>query len=108
MKSKCIVNSPYEIIDVIHNYKPYVIKIKCICCTENSFIKYEDPVITEHKLKIGMSSYPIKLIERVTIRYYNKEFDFKEEIQFKVSSKYFAALLNDDAKESLLEFINKE
>ena len=108
MKFKCIVNSPYEIIDVIPNYKPYVIKIKCICCTENSFIKYENPVITEHKLKIGMSSYPIKLIEKFTIRYYDEEFDSKEEIQFKVSSKYFAALLNDDAKESLLEFINKE
>lgn len=86
MKSKCIVNSPYEIIDVIPDYKPYVIKIKCICCTETGFIAYENPIVTEHKLTIGIRSYPIKLIERVTIRYYSKEFDFKEEIQFKVSS----------------------
>lgn len=108
MKFKCIVNSPYEIIDVIPDYKPYVIKIKCICCTETGFIAYENPIVTEHKLTIGIRSYPIKLIEKVTIRYYDEEFDSKEEIQFKVSSKYFAALLNDDAKESLLEFINKE
>lgn len=104
MKFKYVVDNPKYIMATIQNYNPYIIKIKCICCSETSFMNYETPIETEDKLKIGKSSFPIKLIERITIRY-RDELLGASEIQFKVSSQYFLQFLNDDAKESLLEFV---
>lgn len=40
-----LYNSPEEIVSMLKNLNPYVIKIKCIACSETPFIPFQHPII---------------------------------------------------------------
>ena len=96
-----IVETPQKIFDSIQ-IKPYIIKIKCLACSETKFLPYVEPVIKNGTLYIGSSSFPLDLIEKVTVRH-TWEYE-KEETVFKVNSLYFRQFLNEEAKQKLKEF----
>lgn len=108
MKYKFILETPKELIKSILEYDPYVIKVKCLCCSETKFCTYQKPMLMDEKLKIGMDYYPINIIEKVTIRCKNEAFGWNEEIEFKISSRYLMTLFNEDIKKNLSEFIDKD
>lgn len=96
-----LVSTPEEAISRIHG-EAYIIKIKCLACTESRFINYAPPIIHDGKLVIGEHSFPIKLIEMVTVRW-RDEFG-KYENRYKVESRYFRQFLNNAALDELGKF----
>ena len=106
MKEKYILDSPSEIIEELLKYNPYVIKVKCVGCSETKFAPYIEPSLEDDRLKIGNNYYPIKIIEKVTIRCKKIvcDLEYTVEVEFKVSSKYIITLFNEEIQKYLIEF----
>ena len=66
-----LVSTPQEAVSSISD-NVYNIKIKCLACSESKFIPYAPPIIQEGTLIIGEHSFPLNLIEMVTIRWKDK------------------------------------
>lgn len=96
-----LVSTPEEALNDIHEHT-YNIKIKCLACSESSFIPYVPHIIQEGKLIIGERSFPLKLIEAITVRW--KDEYGKQENRYKVESKYFSQFLNRTALDELEKF----
>lgn len=96
-----IVDNPTDLLNHIVNIEnAYLIKIKCIACSECGFIKYKNPIIKNDLIIIGEYSYPFNLIETITIRC--KDCYRKTESKYKVSNNYLKQLLNDETIKELL------
>ena len=106
MKEKYILDSPSEIIEELLKYNPYVIKVKCVGCSETKFTRYIEPSLKDDRLKIGTTYYPIKILEKVTIRCKQIicDIEYTVEVELKVSSKYIITLFNEDIQKYLIEF----
>ena len=106
MKEKYILDSPSEVIEELLKYNPYVIKVKCVGCSETKFAPYRESSLKDDRLKIGNNYYPIKIIEKVTIRCKKIvcDLEYTIEVEFKVSSKYLITLFNEDIQKYLIEF----
>lgn len=103
MKNNKILNNPNELKNYILNLKDaYIIKIKCIGCTESKYIKYENPIIKGNILIIGNYKYPFDLIESISIRT-NNEY-IKEEYSYKISSNYLKMLLENNVQQELKKY----
>lgn len=74
---------------------PYIIRVKCMGCPECPFRPYVKPVIEEGRLRIGEYSYPIRTLEKITIRYKERGFETEEKIEeiYYVSSRYLKGLI---------------
>ena len=96
-----LVNTPQEAIS-FNDTDAYNIKIKCLACSESGFIEYERPYEDNGKLIIGKHSFPLNLIEMVTVRCKN-QFS-RWETQYKVDSRYFRQFLSEAALQELEEF----
>jgi len=96
-----VVNTPQEAIS-FSDMDAYNIKIKCLVCSESRFIQYERPYEDKGKLVIGEHSFPLNLIELVTVRF-KDEFRRWEE-RYKVDSRYFRQFLSEAALQELEEF----
>lgn len=96
-----LVNTPQEAIS-FNDTDAYNIKIKCLACSESAFIPFTELYEDNGKLVIGKHSFPINLIEMVTVRYKN-EFRRWEE-KYKVDSRYFRQFLGDAALQELEKF----
>lgn len=96
-----LVSTPREAVSSISD-NVYNIKIKCLACSESKFIPYVPPIIQEGTLIIGEHSFPLNLIEMVTIRW--KDNYGKWERKYKVESRYFRQFLNDAAIQELERF----
>ena len=107
---KEILDTPEEIVEkIMRRGGIYVIKVKCLACSEGSFIPYVPPVIDGGKLIIGRYSYPVELVEMVTIRYKYivkeaGDMPIRGEVRYKVSSLRLNLLLSAHALERLKEF----
>ena len=66
-----LFDSPEKIISMLQNVEPYVIKIKCIACSETQFMPFQSLIVHENKVTIGCCSYPLHLIEYVVVKYKN-------------------------------------
>lgn len=101
-----LYDSPEEIVSMLKNLSPYVIKIKCIACSETSFMPFQHPVIHDNTLTIGCCSYPLSLLEYVVVKY--KEdfgtFSMKRKETYKVKASYLQTLLNEHALQELKQF----
>lgn len=107
MKNYEILNTPLNLKNYILNKEDaYVIKVKCIGCTETKFFEYVMVHIKDNVLSISEHEFPLNLIESVTIKTNNKY--FKQEITYKISNNYLISLLNEDAKKELEKYILKK
>lgn len=93
-----IVNTPQEAIKFISS-NVYNVKIKCLACSESRFIPYVLPMIRDGVLMIGEQSFPLGLIEMVTVRW--KDEYGKWEAKYKVDSGYFRQFFNEKAIKEL-------
>lgn len=101
--NQVILNTPQDVInEIIKKEDIYNIKIKCLACSESNFIRYEDMVVTDSKVTIGEHSFPLSMIEKITIRY--RCVGIKFESQYKVSAIYVKSLLNEEAQKILADF----
>lgn len=66
-----LFDSPEKIISMLQNVEPYVIKIKCIACSETQFMPFQSLIVHENKVTIGCCSYSLHLIEYVVVKYKN-------------------------------------
>ena len=101
-----LYDSPEEIVSMLKNFNPYVIKIKCIACSETPFMPFQHPVINGNTLTIGCCSYPLSLLEYVVVRY-TEDFgtsSIKREETYKVKASYLQTLLNEHALQELKQF----
>lgn len=96
-----LVSTPQEAVDNICE-NAYNIKIKCLACSESRFISYVPLIIQNGILTIGEHSFPLKLIEMITIRWKNEY--GKWEKKYKVDSRYFRQFFNDEAIQELERF----
>lgn len=96
-----IVNTPQEAVALL-DANAYNIKIKCLSCFESRFIPYIQPFEDNGKLVIGQHSFPLILIEMITVRCKNEI--CKWEIKYKVDSRYFRQFLNNVALQELEKF----
>ena len=96
-----LVNTPQEATS-FDDTNAYNIKVKGLACSESAFIPYTELYEDNGKLVIGKHSFPINLIEMVTVRY-KDEFSRWEE-KYKVDSRYFRLFLSDAALKELDEF----
>lgn len=96
-----LVNTPQEAISFIDT-DAYNIKIKCLACSESAFIPYRKPFEDNGKLVIGEYSFPLNLIEMVTVRCKNQF--CRWETKYKVDSRYFKQFLSDAALQELEKF----
>lgn len=96
-----LVSTPQEAVDIIGE-DVYNIKIKCLACSESRFIPYVPPVIQDGTLIIGEHSFPLRLIEKVTVRKKNEY--GKWETKYKIDSRYFRQFFNDEAIQELERF----
>lgn len=96
-----LVSTPEEAVGSIHE-NAYNIKIKCLACSESKFIPYGQPVIRNRTLTIGKHSFPLRLVEMVTVR--GRDENHRWEIRYKVDSMYFRQFLNDIALQELEDF----
>lgn len=107
-----VMENPEQMIQEICELKevPYNIKVKCVACTECSFIPYSKPVISGSKLIIGDFRYPIKLLEKMTVRVWEcfckDDIEYREKTEriYKVSSRYFCEMMTEEAREELLKY----
>lgn len=96
-----LVSTPEEAVGSIHE-NAYNIKIKCLACSESKFIPYVQPVIWNGTLTIGEHSFPLRLVEMVTVRCRNEH--HRWEIRYKVYGMYFRQFLNEIALQELEDF----
>lgn len=98
--NQVIKDTPQDVINEITRIKGiYNIKIKCLACSESCFIPYKNMVVEDSKIVIGGHSFPVFMIEKVTIRYCYT--GMKYEAKYKVSAKYLKTLLNEEVKKML-------
>lgn len=95
------VKEPLEAVEKIPD-NAYLVKIKCLGCSETNFLQYEKPIIKNNKLFIGKLAFPFNLIEMITFR--NKTIYGKYEESYKVESTYFYKFFNEKAILELEEF----
>ncbi len=92
-------DSSEDIISMLKKVEPYVIKIKCIACSETQFMPFHYPIIDDSTVTIGCCSYPLHLIEYVVVKY--KEdvgiFSVKTKEIYKVKARYLQTLLSEQA-----------
>lgn len=92
---------PEEMARVVERMEEaYVIKLKCLGCTETKFFPFEKVAVGDGVFKIGSRSFPLNLLEQITVRT-KEEYVGKAEYIFSVSSLYFRRVLNEEAKEEL-------
>lgn len=96
-----LVRTPEEAVDHISE-NVYNIKIKCLACSESKFIAYVPPIIQDGTLIIGEHSFPLRLIEMVTVRGKNEY--GKCESKYKVDSSYFRQFFSEEAIQELERF----
>ncbi len=96
-----LVSTPQEAVSSISD-NVYNIKIKCLACSESKFIPFAPPIIQEGIMIIGEHSFPLNLIEMVTIRW--KDNYGKWEKKYKVESRYFRQFFNDATIQELERF----
>lgn len=101
-----LFDRPEEIISMLQNAEPYVIKIKCIACSETQFMPFQPLIVCDNVVTIGCCSYPPHLIESVTVRY-KTSFEtsiFRTQETYKVKASYLQTLLSEQALRELREF----
>ena len=98
-----LVNEPEDIVDLLKDMEDiYLIKVKCIACSESVFFPYVIPQIEGEALVIGERSFPIRMVEKITIRKNVEELRIEE--QYKVSNSYLKSFLDDESREVLKKF----
>lgn len=96
-----LVSTPQEAVDNICE-NAYNIKIKCLACSESQFISYVPLIIQDGILIIGEHSFPLKLIEMITVRW--KDEYGKWEKKYKVDSRYFRQFFTNEVIQELEGF----
>ena len=100
-KEKWYYNTPEEAAEGAGAIEgAYVIKVKCLGCSETGFVPYDKISTEDGKLSVGTRFYPLSLVEQISVRTMEKHIG-RVEYVFKVCSEYFQAVLRDEAIEEL-------
>lgn len=77
----------------------YLIRVKCICCKETDYFPFKENNVkfTETELIINDKSYPLDLIEYVSVKSFSRGF-YAETDTYKISTVNFLNFLNEETR----------
>lgn len=108
MKAIYYYAAPFEIVSAVkeEGEKAYSMKVKCIGAVETAFRPYgSGPDIDSERIVWGSYSYPLDLLERITVRI-REDWGERCQYTYQVENQYVISLMADEPSKKLLQFWN--